>query len=138
MRPIPVDSTRPLRQAVLRPNKSLAELATHESPGAFAAGAFDGERLVAVGFIAPEGTSGSWRVRGLATEPELRGRGAGAAVLESLVAHAIANRATRIWCTARTPARAFYERGGFVVISERFEIESIGPHYVMELIPTSS
>jgi ribosomal protein S18 acetylase RimI-like enzyme len=71
----------------------------------------------------------------MATEADVRRRGAGAAVLESLVSHAVTNGATRIWCNARTPARSFYERGGFTVISDRFEIEEIGPHYVMELIP---
>lgn len=133
-----VEWTRPLRQAILRPNLSLEQLADHEPPGAYAVGAFDEGRLVSVGFVAPDGTPGGWRIRGMATSPEVRGRGAGAAVLESLVAYAVGNGATRVWCNARTPAKRFYERGGFVAVSEEFEIEGIGPHYVMELRPAGS
>jgi hypothetical protein len=53
-------------------------------------------------------------------------------VLDALVGHALDRGATRIWCNARTPARAFYERGGFRVASDEFELPEIGPHYVME------
>jgi predicted GNAT family N-acyltransferase len=38
-----------------------------------------------------------------------------------------------VWCNARTPARAFYERAGFRTVSDEFELPEIGPHYVMEL-----
>lgn len=132
VREVPIAETRPLRQAILRPNDTDAELAAHESPGAFAVGAFDGMELVAVGFVAPEGGPGSWRIRGMATKPEARGRGAGRAVLGALTAHAIGQGATRIWCNARAPARRFYEQGGFSVTSGEFELPEIGPHYVME------
>jgi ribosomal protein S18 acetylase RimI-like enzyme len=69
----------------------------------------------------------------MATAPEARGRGAGAAILTALVDHARSNGATRIWCNARVPARSLYERAGFVVTSEVFEPPDIGPHVVMEL-----
>jgi GNAT superfamily N-acetyltransferase len=132
VRELPIADTRPLRQQILRPNDSFEELATHESPHAFAVGAYDGEQLVAVGFVAPEGETGSWRVRGMATIPEARGRGAGTAVLAALTDHAIAQGATRIWCNARTPARKFYEQGGFKVVTDEFELPEIGPHFRME------
>ena len=125
--------TRPLRQEILRPHESLEELAAHEPPGAHAVGAFDGDELIAVGFVCPEGGERAWRVRGMATKPEHRGRGAGAAVLAELVDHAKAHGATRIWCNARTPALSLYARAGFEPESEEFEIEGIGPHFVMAL-----
>lgn len=134
VREIPIAATRPLRQAILRPHQTLDELAAHEPPAAFAVGAFDGDDLIAVGFVAREGGPGSWRVRGMATKPEARGRGAGAAVLDALTAHATEQGATRIWCNARTPARSLYERGGFQIASDEFELPDIGPHYVMELV----
>lgn len=134
VREVPIAETRPLRQAILRPNDSYDELAAHESPGSFAVAAFDEAELIAVGFVAPEGGPGSWRIRGMATKPEVRGRGAGSAVLEALTTHAIEQGATRIWCNARTPARRFYEQGGFTVASDEFELPEIGPHYVMELV----
>ena len=134
IREVPIAQTRALRQAVLRPTDTFEALAGHESPRAFAVGAFERERLLAVGFVAPEGGPGSWRVRGMATVPEARGRGIGTAVLDALVTHAIDEDATRIWCNARTPAVPLYERAGFRVASEEFELPEIGPHFVMELV----
>jgi len=135
VRPIDLELTRPLRQAVLRPHQSAGALAAHETPGAFAVGAYDDRgELVAVGFVAPsEGERGAWRVRGMATAPEARGRGAGTAVLDVLVAHALERGATRVWANVRVRARTLYERRGFAVVSEQFELPEIGPHLVMEL-----
>jgi GNAT superfamily N-acetyltransferase len=104
-----------------------------EAPEAFAVGAFDGDDLVSVGLVAPDGNPGSWRIRGMATAPAARGRGAGTAILDALLRHATEHGAHRIWCNARTPARSVYERAGLRVTSEEFEIPDIGPHYVMEL-----
>ena len=133
VRQVPLTDTRALRQAVLRPHQSVDELAAHEPAGAVAFGAFEGEELVAVGLVGPDGEPGDWRVRGMATKPHARGRGAGGAILRALVAHAAAHGATRVWCNARTPALALYERAGFVVASDEFEPPHIGPHYRMEL-----
>jgi len=132
VRPIDPADTRVLRQAVLRPHEPLEELATHELPGTFAVGAFDDGALIAVGFIHPD-DAGAWRVRGMATLPGARGRGAGAAILGALVDHARERGASHVWCTARIPATAFYERGGFTVTSEPFDVLDIGPHVRMEL-----
>jgi GNAT superfamily N-acetyltransferase len=125
--------TRPLRQEVLRPHESLEELASHEPPGVHAVAAFEGDELIACGFVCPDGEAGAWRVRGMATRPEARGRGAGSAILDKLVDHARAHGATRVWCNARTPAISLYARAGFAVTSDEFEIAEIGPHVVMEL-----
>jgi GNAT superfamily N-acetyltransferase len=133
IRPVEPPATRPLRQEVLRPHESLEELASHEPPGVHAVAAFDGDELIACGFVCPDGEPGAWRVRGMATKPQARGRGAGSAILERLVQHAREQGATRVWCNARTPAISLYARAGFAVTSEEFEIPEIGPHVVMEL-----
>jgi GNAT superfamily N-acetyltransferase len=133
VREIPLTETRMLRQAVLRRHETVRDMAAHEPADAFAAGAFDGDALVSVGFIAPDGEPGAWRIRGMATEAHARGGGAGRAVLDALLRHALGEGASRVWCNGRTPARAFYERAGFRVVSEEFEIPEIGAHFVMEL-----
>jgi ribosomal protein S18 acetylase RimI-like enzyme len=125
--------TRPLRQLVLRPHESLEELASHEPPGVHSVAALADGEIVAAGFVCPDGGPGAWRVRGMATLPAFRGRGAGSAILAALVAHATEQGAARVWCNARTPAISLYERAGFTVVSDEFEIEAIGPHVVMEL-----
>ena len=66
---------------------SAHELAAHEPSDAVAFGVFDGEELIAVGLVGPEGEPGDWRIRGMAAKPEARGRGAGTKVLEALVDH---------------------------------------------------
>jgi GNAT superfamily N-acetyltransferase len=134
VRAVPVAATRPLRQAVLRPHQTHAELAAHEPPGAFAAAAFVDDELIAVGFVAPDGGPGAWRVRGMATAPEARGRGAGSRVLATLVAHARKHGATRVWCRARVPATSLYERAGFAVESDVFDVPHTGPHVVMGML----
>jgi GNAT superfamily N-acetyltransferase len=138
IRPISLEQTRRLRQAVLRPHQTLAEVAAAEAADAFAVGAFDADELVAVGLVAPDGDPRSWRVRGMATAAHARGRGAGTAVLAALLRHADAAGAVRVWCNARTPARSLYERAGLRVVSDQFDLPEIGPHFRMELSPIST
>jgi ribosomal protein S18 acetylase RimI-like enzyme len=133
VRSVPLAQTRALRRVVLRPYLTTEELAAHEPPGAVAFGAFEGDELVAVGLVGREGEPGAWRIRGMATQPHARGRGAGAAVLDALVRHAAANGATSVWCNARTGAVSLYERAGLRVVSEVFEPPGIGPHVRMEM-----
>ena len=133
VRPVPLQATRALRRDVLRPHQTVQELAAHEPAGAVAYGAFAGEELVAVGLVEPDGGPGSWRVRGMATAPRARGRGAGSAILGALVQHALEHGASRVWCNARTPALTLYERAGFRAASDEFELPEIGPHVVMEM-----
>ena len=134
VRSVPLPQTRALRHSILRPNQSIKETVAAEPDGAHAVGAFDGEEMIAAGLIAadPE-RPGSWRVRGMATKAPARGRGAGTAVLTALLEHARAEGARSVWCNVRTPARALYERAGFRIVSDEFELPGIGPHFVMEL-----
>jgi ribosomal protein S18 acetylase RimI-like enzyme len=132
VREVALAETHALRQSVLRPHQTVADVSAEDSDDAFAVGAFDGGALIAVGLVAPDGEPGAWRVRGMATAPHARGNGAGTAVLEALVRHAVAEGASRVWCNARTPALSLYERAGFSAVSEEFELPRIGPHYVME------
>ena len=127
-----------MRHEVLRPHEPLEAIAWQEPSAAVAYAAFEdgAERPIAVGLVGRDGEAGSWRVRGMATEPEARGRGAGSAVLAALIDYAREQGAERIWCNARIAARTLYERAGFVVASEEFEIKGVGPHYRMELTLT--
>ncbi len=132
VREVPVAETRELRQSVLRPHQTVSMMAADEGEGTYAVGAFERATLVAVGLIAPSRDRAGWRVRGMASSPDARGRGAGTAVLQALLAHAGARGASLVWCNARTPAQRFYERAGFSVRSDVFDVPPIGPHVVME------
>lgn len=131
--------TRPLRREVLRPGTPLADLSydNDRRPGALhAAVRLAGGAIVSVASVAPDPhprdpRPGDWRVRGMATRADMRGRGYGAAVLALCERHAREQGAARIWCNARIGARDFYARAGLVVEGDEFEIESIGTHFLM-------
>ncbi|MFK7929038.1 MAG: GNAT family N-acetyltransferase [Myxococcota bacterium] len=67
------------------------------------------------------------QLRGMATAPAWRGKGVGAALLAVLEREADAP----LWCNARTGARGFYAKHGWVVVGEPFEIPDVGPHVRM-------
>ena len=127
----------PLRHRVLRPNQTLADCVwaqdTDTDTAHFAA-EVDGQ-IVGVASIAICPREGdppnTWRLRGMATIPELQGQGIGAQVLESCLTHATSMRGALMWCNARSGALVFYRRHGFETVGEEFDIKGIGPHYVM-------
>jgi ribosomal protein S18 acetylase RimI-like enzyme len=67
----------------------------------------------------------------MATVPSLRRAGAGRALLEHCFAHIRQHQGRLLWCNARLVALGFYQRLGFLAEGEQFEIDPIGPHYVM-------
>ena len=71
----------------------------------------------------------AYQLRGMATRADRCGHGIGAALL----AHAIADlqRQTDVrllWGNARKAAIGFYEKQGWAIASEEFEIPTVGPH----------
>ena len=67
----------------------------------------------------------------MAVAPEFRNMGIGTGIVRELQRYA-ADRGSGIWCNARIKAVTMYERCGFEIVSEVFEIEGIGLHYDME------
>jgi GNAT superfamily N-acetyltransferase len=127
-----------LRKSVLRPHEPLEGpmYPLEEDPATAHFAALADGRVLAVGSVMADGhphepASGDWRVRGMATLPEWRGQGLGARVLDSLEAHAREEEARRLWCNARIGARSFYERAGWLVEGDEYEIPGIGMHLLM-------
>jgi GNAT superfamily N-acetyltransferase len=73
------------------------------------------------------------RLRAMATEGTVRGRGVGAVVLAEAIARARAGGAAVLWCHARVAAQSFYTRAGFTVTGEVFDVPLVGPHVQMAL-----
>ncbi|MGH7176027.1 MAG: GNAT family N-acetyltransferase [Tepidisphaeraceae bacterium] len=74
----------------------------------------------------------AWQVRGMAVEPELRGSGIGAKLLDKIDQIVrTEGHSTQLWCNARTPVIEFYRRHGWEVASEPFEVAHAGPHVKM-------
>ena len=143
VRPITPEQTRPLRAEILRPGQDPETLVLHgdDIPGSFHAGAFEDGTLVCTATVYPEpmpiapeadvDVSNAFRLRGMATKAHLQGRGYGRAVLERCIEHVRDSGADVLWCNARTGALGFYRRLGFETVGDEFEIEGIGPHFVM-------
>jgi GNAT superfamily N-acetyltransferase len=133
------EATHPLRSLVLRPGRPLADCVFEgdTSPGAVHFGAEVGGRIVGVASLVPEARPGrgdrpGFRLRGMATAPEVRGQGHGASLLSAVVAHVAARGGGTLWCNARLGAADFYERHGLTRFSEPFDMPGIGMHVRME------
>jgi predicted GNAT family N-acyltransferase len=139
IRAVAAADVRPLRRSVLRPGRAAEDsvYAGDDDPDTVHLAAFDGGRLAAIASLYSEPRPGTgarataWRLRGMATDPALRGRGLGAAVLAACEAHVAASGGGELWCNARLPVVGFYLAGGFAPVGEEFDIPGIGPHVVM-------
>ncbi|MBM7807404.1 putative GNAT family N-acyltransferase [Geodermatophilus bullaregiensis] len=72
-----------------------------------------------------------WQLRGMATDATVRGAGTGRALVEAGRALVAARGGDLLWCNARESAAGFYERMGFAVVTDRFDVDPIGPHVGM-------
>ena len=134
--PVPVSTVMPLRRHVLRPGLPPEESSYEqdELPTTLHLAAFDGEGVV-VGcctwFPDPLDGRPAWRLRGMATAPEARGRGVGADLVRAGLAAGAERGFDLVWCNARTTAVGFYERHGFEAVGEEFLAVHGIPHYRM-------
>ena len=135
---IKTEDTYPLRLLVLRPGGILEDthFANDRLDGAFHLGAQHHEQLITVASFYPEKKSDlvgwkQYRLRGMATHPDFVGQGGGTQLLRFALDHLKAQHADVIWCNARLVALPFYEKIGFEILGEQFDIEGIGPHYLM-------
>ncbi len=127
-----------LRAKILRPglDRSTASFAGDEDPEAIHAIVRYRSRVIGVGSLVPEPYEHrpALRLRGMAVEDDFRGQGVGSTVLEALLGFSQAPNSPGsglVWCLARVRARSLYERYGFVVDGDAFEIEPIGVHVRM-------
>lgn len=151
VRAIAAGETRALRHSVLRPSQPFdaTAYAGDDDPATRHLGAFEGARLVGVASLYRANRSGDdergcqprdgWRLRGMATAPEVRGQGVGRALLAACVAHVATKGGGLLWCNARMPAVGFYAAAGLEVVGDEFDVVGIGPHVVMLVrVPPSS
>ena len=134
---VPAEVTYALRGAVLRPDGGDVEWVGDEDPATFHLGATLGDRVVGVVRFSPAPcpwrplARAAWQLRGMATEPDVRGSGAGRALLVEGLRRVADRGGDVVWCDARTSAAAFYERMGFTVVTGEYEKPGIGPHVGM-------
>ena len=71
---------------------------------------------------------GSWQLRGMATDPRVRGLGAGRALVAEGLSRIAARGGELVWCDARATAVGFYERLGFTSVTEDYDLRPVGLH----------
>lgn len=134
---ISTGDTLDLRNRVLRNNAGIDKciFLSDGNEGNFHLGKFIDHRIVSIATFYPEdcaerGADGI-RLRGMATDPEFSGNGYGADLIKFAINKLRSINASYIWCHARSSAVGFYEKLGFEVISDEFEVQGIGPHFIM-------
>lgn len=74
----------------------------------------------------------AWQLRGMAVDENWHRQGVGKALLAWLETHVVAPSDTHLqWCNARLIAVPFYQRLGWRIVSDPFDIPTAGPHYKM-------
>jgi GNAT superfamily N-acetyltransferase len=140
-----------LRMPVLRPGQPYDASRYVGEDAGFNLAAREGERLVGCATFFPQAFPGpgeedgppdahvpaeaeglvAWRLRGMATAPDLRSTGVGSAVLAAGLTAVREAGGDLVWCNGRTQAMSFYRRHGFSVIGSEFlsgGAEKV-PHY---------
>ncbi len=136
IRSIEASRTHDLRQRVLRPTLDVEAMRFPGDEAAVHLGAFVGTRLIGIASFYEEAMpsdalADDWRLRGMAVDPSAQGGGVGSMVLRAGIAAVQQRGGARLWCNAREVATGFYTFHGFGIVSDRFDIEDIGPHFVM-------
>lgn len=111
---------------LLKTRPLLAEDADFLSPGAFKL------YLKEILQNAEAGQADAWQLRGMAADPEVQGKGLGGKLIQFAVNDALREGYSVIfWCNARLKAVPFYQKNGWQISSEMFEVPKYGPHHRM-------
>ncbi|MEP4769589.1 MAG: GNAT family N-acetyltransferase [Roseibium sp.] len=117
--PITGEQTLPLRQKVLWPNLEVSDLALTEDGTALHLGLFHDGDLVGVGSFFPDGDR--YRLRKMAVDPALQGRGFGARLVTEGMELLAQQGVRELYCDIRVSATSFYQRLGFEITGAKFD-----------------
>jgi predicted GNAT family N-acyltransferase len=126
-------ATYPLRAQELRQGRPL-EIDGDDAPYALhLAARLDGGEIVGVVRFHPRdcpwrAAEAPWQLRGMATDPRVRGLGAGRALVAAGLTRVVQRGADLVWCDARADAVGFYERIGFSIVTDEYDLRPVGPH----------
>ncbi len=72
-----------------------------------------------------------YQIRGMAVLSEFQKKGFGEALLEYCENEIRLKSGNLIWFNARETAIGFYEKSGYEILGDQFEIPNVGPHYIL-------
>ena len=130
------DVVRPLRHKVLRPNLHFEAscLPSDNAPNAIHFTLKKDDTILSVASLYSESletmtNKNTYRLRGMATEPSEQRKGFGTMILHGAMDYLKKETDVEIlWCNARVTAFGFYEKMGFTILGEIFDIPNLGPH----------
>ena len=142
---IKAKETYAVRHTILRPNQTIAQCQypgdLDDSTAHF--GAFQGLHLVGILSIYDANNnhfndSHCWQLRAMATVESIRGQGCGLKLLRAAEEYTLKLGTGCIWANARINAVGFYQKAGYVITGEEFNVPDIGPHLLVYRRPTIS
>ena len=136
---ITTKETYPLRLEVLWQHKNTLEeckLDIDDLPTTFHVGVFKDGEIVAIGtFLQQQNekfeAKNQYRLRAMASSPKVRGENFGKLLIEFAIEELKNRKADLLWCDARKVALGFYEKMGFKIKGDFYEIPIIGSHKLM-------
>lgn len=135
---VPVEEIKTLRQLVLWPHLTIegCEIDPDRLEDTYHVVVKDNDTIVCCGTFLVEAkdhfsASKQYRLRAMGTHPHYRKNGLGKMLIEFTIEHLKALNVDLIWCDARIVATGFYEKMGFSISGEQYEVPIIGPHYLM-------
>ncbi|MBV6485163.1 MAG: hypothetical protein KFKLKKLM_01716 [Flavobacteriales bacterium] len=131
--------TYPLRLEVLWQHKNSLEecgLDIDDLETTFHVGAIKNGELVSVGtFLVQQNEKFEekyqYRLRAMATSPKVRGENFGKEVIDFALKELKIREVELLWCDAREVAIGFYEKMGFNILGDFYEVPMIGKHKLM-------
>ena len=133
---IKVEETYNIRQSVLRDNIPLPYKFDGDlDKDTFHMGAFENKKLIAVSSFMKVSNANfkgtQYQLRGMATLTKHQGLNAGKLMLQQTFLMLKNMKVDVLWCNARLNAINFYEKQGFVIFGSQFNVDYIGPHFIM-------
>lgn len=128
----------PLRHKILRTGKPISTCYFEEDKrkGTFHLGAFALNNLVGIATFTPHISTNdeliNYQLRGMAVEKNQQGNGIGKEIILQAITVLREQKVKLLWCNAREDAKIFYQKMGFKVIGDSYEIPSVGIHYKMQ------
>lgn len=136
---VDVNLIKGLRYKVLWPHmegEEHCEIAPDREATTFHLAALHGDRVVGTSTfiidINPKfEEKNQYRLRAMATDPEVRGLGVGAKIIRAAEEELRKKGVKLLWCDARLIATGFYEKLNFKIKGQVYQVPKIGPHKLM-------
>ncbi len=136
---IPKEDTYPLRIEILRNGKAVNyHFVGDNLKTTIHIGVFTGKACIGIVTLIPNSHKSfpkisTYQLRGMAIDKAYQKQGIGSILVEESLKILNETKCEILWCNARVIALEFYKKMGFSIQEKKFEIPTVGPHYMMYL-----